>query len=129
MVPRRNERFVELEEDGVALNRTALLFHVVRLKYALPADLNDDGAFPRSEKVRHIRGNDYEAASGIGLQLTLVEAVSDPQVPRTFDHRDDFVIWMSMGEDARSAGDFGPVDPSPPLLESPRRYALCLPSV
>jgi len=85
------------------LASTALLFQVVRPKHAVTAGLNDDGALSRSEKVRHIRRNEYEAASGIGVQLRLVEPLSNPQVPRTLDNGDDFVIRMRVCEDARTA--------------------------
>lgn len=91
--------------------REGLLFQVFRAKYAVAAGLDNDGTLPRREKVWHIRRNDYEAASGIGLQLCLVEPFPNPQVPCAFDHGDDFVIRMSMGEDAAATGEFHPVDP------------------
>jgi hypothetical protein len=90
---------------------TALLFQIVRPKYAPTAGLNDDRTLSRREKMWHIRRYEYEAASGIRLQLRLVESLSDPQVPRTFDNGDDFIIRMRMCEDSGTARDFHPVDP------------------
>src|SRR4029450_3540927 len=82
-----------------------LLLQRVRPKHASAADLDDDGALSRREKMRHIRRNASEAASGIRRELRLVELLSNSQVPRTFDHGDDFIVRMRMCENSRTAGD------------------------
>jgi hypothetical protein len=102
-------------ESALTLSSTALLFQIVRPKHAPAAGLNDDRTLSRSEKMRHIRRNEYEAASGIRLELRLVEPLSNPQVPRTFDNGDDFIVRMRMCEDSRTARDSHPVDPISPF--------------
>ncbi len=109
-------RYVHASHFGQVLvssrvGRLGRPFHVARPKYAVTAHLNDDRTLSRREKMWHIRRNDYEAASGIGLQRCFVEPVPNPQVPRTFDHGEHLVIWMRVGEDARATGDSHPVDP------------------
>src|SRR5262249_33450221 len=94
---------------------SALPFEVLRAEYAVTASLNDHGTLPRSEKVGHVCRNDDEASSRIGLQLRLVELLSHPQVPGALHNRDDFVIWMRLCQDFRTAGYLDPVDPSSPF--------------
>src|SRR4029079_12498804 len=87
------------------------LLQRARPEDAPTARLNDHRALFRREKMRHVRGNDDEAAGGIGLELRLVELCAKPQVPRAFDDRDDLLVRMRVREDPRAARDFHSIDP------------------
>src|SRR5689334_566339 len=77
----------------------------------MTAGLNDDRALPHLDKMRHLRGNEDEAARRIGLQLCLIEGLSKPEVPGALHNRDAFVVGVRMREDARTARDSCSVDP------------------
>jgi hypothetical protein len=83
-------RFVVMRPAAPARAQHGATFPDSSSENAPTAGLNDDRTLSRREKVAHPQ-DEYEAASGIRLQLRLVE-LSRSQVPRTFDNGDDFII-------------------------------------
>src|SRR5437667_11729380 len=88
-----------------------LFLNIVRLKFAVAAELNDHGTGLRRNKMRYAGRNEDETARGVRFQLGGVKFRSFAQIPGSFDDGDGFVPRVRMSEDTFAGGNFGTIDP------------------
>jgi hypothetical protein len=62
------------------------------------------------------RRDDNETPCRVPLQLRSVEPFALAHEPSPFDHRNQFVLWVCMGEDALAGRDLHSVDPRSALV-------------
>src|SRR5947207_16017507 len=88
-----------------------LFLNIVRLKFAIAAELNDHGTVLRLNKMRYAGWNDDETARRIRVQLCGIEFRSLAQIPGPFDHRNRFVLRVRMREDTFAGRNSGTINP------------------
>src|SRR5947208_14091809 len=87
-----------------------LFLNIVRLKFAIAAELNDHGTVLRRNKMRYAGRNEDETARGVRFQLSGVEFCSLAQIPGPFDHRNQFVLRVGMRVETVAGGNPGAVN-------------------
>src|SRR5947207_11541279 len=88
-----------------------LFLNIVRLKFAIAAELNDHGTVLRRNKMRYSGRNEDETTRGVRFQLCRVEFRSLAQIPGSFDDGDRFVLRVRMREHTFAGGNPGTINP------------------
>src|SRR3954467_10846271 len=91
---------------------TSFLFlNIVRLKFAIAAELNDHHIVHGRNKMRYAGRNENETARRVRFQFCGVEFCSLAQIPGSCDDGNRFVLRVRMREDTFAGGYLGPIDP------------------